>query len=235
MSGIFWREVKFVPYGASHWSALAAIAVLAVLAVGWGRRIRSSPAAPSWSRLFAVALLLVDVPFQIYSMIPPHWSLAKSLPFELCDLAWMAAAYALWARKIWAFGLLYYWGLTLTPQALVTPQLDFDFPHLQYLMFWSSHGLTVLAALFLTWGLGYYPTWRLYRQTVLVTLAWGAAMLVFNGLTGTNYLFASHKPEVRSLLDLFGPWPVYLFVEAAAGATVWALLTAPWYWAARGR
>lgn len=64
----------------------------------------------------------------------------------------MVAVVALWTGAGWAFGLLYYWRLTLTAQGLVTPVLGHDFPHPQFLMFWSSHCLIVLAAIFMTLG-----------------------------------------------------------------------------------
>ena len=124
MREIFLHESPFTPYGASHWTVLALFAGAALLLVLYGRRTRGTARDRTCRRLFAAALLSFQVPLQVYSMLPPHWDLGKSLPFQLCDLAWMVAVYALWTGKGWAFSLLYYWGLTLTSQAL--PNLDFS-------------------------------------------------------------------------------------------------------------
>ena len=129
-----------------------------------------------------------------------------------------------------AYGALYYWGLTLTTQGLITPDLPQDFPHIYFTMFFASHCVTPAAAVYLTWGVGLRPTWRLMATTVIATVAWGLAMLVFNSSAGTNYLYMNAKPPSASVLDLLGPWPSYLFGELALGVSVWSLLTWPWYW-----
>src|SRR5713101_6489556 len=218
---------RFVPYGVSHWMALGVVALGAVFLVLFGRRRRVT-AARRMSRWMCGALLCFELPLQIYSMLPPQWDLASSLPFQFSDLAGMAAAWALWSHDRRAYALLYYWGLTLTPQALFTPDLRFDFPHLQFAMFWGSHGLVLWAAITMTWGLGFRPDWQSYRLAVAVSGTWLVLMLAFNFLAGTDYLYSNGKPAVRSLLDLLGPWPWYLLSEAAMASIVWALLTLPW-------
>ncbi len=235
MSGILFRETPFVPYGSSHWIVLALFAVAGVVLVIHGRRTRDTSLDRRSRRVFAGVLLLVQLSLQVYSMLPRHWDLGRSLPFQLCDLAWMIAVYALWTGRPWAFGLLYYWGLTLTSQALITPQLEFDFPHLQFLMFWFSHGLVVLAAIYMTWGGGWRPSWRGMALALAVTVAWVFAMLAFNALAGTNYLYVSHKPPGKSILDLLGDWPYYVVAEVLVITVLWSLMTVPWTFRARSR
>jgi hypothetical integral membrane protein (TIGR02206 family) len=218
----------FTPYGASHLAAIGAGTVLAAVLVVLGRRVRGRPGGARLRRGFAVVLLAILVPFQVYSMGFGNWDLARSLPFELCDLTWMACAYALWTGSRRAAGLVYYWGLTLTSQALITPRLDHDFPHPAFLMFWAMHGLVVIGAVFLVWGLGARPGWRDYRLALAATAGWGLAMLGFNALAGTNYVFVNAKLPSSSILDLLGPWPAYLAVEVALIAAVWAAMTWPW-------
>ena len=179
-----------------------------------------------WS--YAALITIVQGALQIYSILPSNWDIEKSLPFQLCDSAWMAAVVALVTRQAWASGLLYFWGLTLTSQALLTPFLERDFPHLEYIMFWFSHGAVVLAAIFVTWGLGFQPRWRHFAIRVAATYAWGFAMLAFNALAGTNYLYVSEKPPGKSILDALGPWSWYVVAESTILFVVWALMTWPW-------
>jgi uncharacterized membrane protein YwaF len=49
---------------------------------------------------------------------------------------------------------------------------------------------------------------------VLVTVVWAAATFTFNSIAGTAYGFLNGKPRTASLLDVFGPWPVYLLTAA---------------------
>ncbi|STZ73049.1 putative integral membrane protein [Mycolicibacterium fortuitum] len=88
--------------------------------------------------------------------------------------------------------------------------------------------LVVWAAIYLTWGRGMRPRWRDYRFAVIATLAWVAVTLAFNAITGANYGYLNRKPPTASVLDVLGPWPVYLAVEVAIVLIVWALMTWPW-------
>lgn len=219
---------RFLPFGPSHLAVLALMAVAAAGLVAIGRRQRGTPGAARFSRRFAIAVLLFGVPAQLIAMLPRHWGLGASLPLQLCDLAWMVTAYALWSQRRWAFALTYYWGLTLTTQAVITPALALDFPSLDYLFFWGAHGLVVCGAIYLTWGAGLHPDWRSYRIAVATTLGWMACVFVFNHFAGTNYGFVNAKPPTPSILDLLGPWPWYVAAEIALVAAVWALITWPW-------
>jgi hypothetical integral membrane protein (TIGR02206 family) len=60
-------------------------------------------------------------------------------------------------------------------------------------------------------------------------------MMVFNAIVGTNYGFVNNKPPSASILNVLGPWPVYVLAEGLILAVVWALITWPWVAAARRR
>lgn len=220
---------SFAAYGASHWTVLLLLAA-GVLVLAWlGGRYRGTDAVRPLGRLFAVVLALFHVPILIYDLTPDRFDIANSLPFHISDLAWMVAAYALWSQGPWAYALTYYWGLTLVPQALITPALDAPtFPSIDFVSFWGQHLLVMWGAVYLTWWVGMRPSWRGFAIAAAVTVGWGLAMLAFNEVAGTNYLFVSTRPDNPSLLDFMGPWPWYLGVELIVGLTAWALLTWPW-------
>src|SRR5690349_3282793 len=177
---------RFETYGPSHVTVLAVFAMGAVLVVLAGRRLRG-PAEQAVRRTFAIAILAVTVPLQILQFTPDEWNLQTSLPFQLCDLAWMFAVHALWARNRLSATITYLWGITLTTQGMLTPDLASDFPEPRFLMFWGMHLLIVWSLLFLAPGLRILPTWHTYQQTVAVTLAWAACAYVFNVVGDTNY------------------------------------------------
>jgi hypothetical integral membrane protein (TIGR02206 family) len=217
---------EFSVYGPSHWAAIGVFAIGAALLVWIGRRQTESQAR-RFGRVLGALTAAIYGSVLIYSLIPP--SIDRSVPLRLTDLATVAAAYALWSQRQWAFALTYYWGLVLSAQALISPVLiGPDFPHYTFVAFWAIHLLVVWAAIYLTWGRGMRPQWRSYRITVMVTLVWAAVALAFNSIAGTNYGFLNAKPATASLLDVLGPWPVYLLTAATLILIVWALMTWPW-------
>jgi hypothetical integral membrane protein (TIGR02206 family) len=217
---------NFEPYGPSYWAAIAVFVIGAGLLVWTGRR-QTEAQARILGRVLGALTAAIYAAMLIYTLIPP--SIDRSVPLRLTDLATVAAAYALWSHRHWAFALTYYWGLALSAQALISPDLESpDFPHYEFLAFWAIHLLVVWAAIYLTWGRGMRPTWRSYRIAVVVTAVWAAVTFTFNRVAGTNYGFLNWKPATASLLDVLGPWPLYIFTATALILMVWALMTWPW-------
>jgi hypothetical integral membrane protein (TIGR02206 family) len=211
---------EFAAYGTSHWVVLVLTVLGAAAFVALGRRT-----ATWWvGRPLAVLIVLLNLVMQAWVFDPDD--VARTLPLQLSDLAPYAAGYALWTRSWRAGHLTYYWGLTLSSQALLTPVLRGpDFPGVEFVAFFAIHVLVFWAATHLAWGLRMRPGWPGYRFAVTATVCWAAAMLVVNSYAGTNYGFLSAKPDTPSLLDLLGPWPWYLLPETALVLGVWALMT----------
>jgi hypothetical integral membrane protein (TIGR02206 family) len=217
---------EFSAYGPSYWGAIAVFAVGAAVLVWVGRR-QTDAQARRLGRILGALTAAIYGSILIYSLIPP--TIDRSVPLRLTDLATVAAAYALWSQRHWAFALTYYWGLVLSAQALISPVLiGPDFPHYTFLAFWAIHLLVVWAAIYLTWGRGMRPGWHSYRIVVVVTAVWAAVTFVFNRIAGTNYGFLNGKPATASLLDVLGPWPVYILTATTLILIVWALMTWPW-------
>ena len=222
---------EFSAYGPSHLVVLAVLAVGAVLLVWIGRRQTDSQARVLGRALAALIVVAFGVAL-VYKLVNP--AIDTSVPLQLCDVAELTAAYALWSQRHWAFALTYYWGLILSSQALITPDIGTpeegapDFPHHLFVTFFTLHVLVVWAAIYLTWGRRMRPRWRDYRFAVIATLTWAAFTFTFNAITGTNYGYLSRKPPTASLLDVLGPWPVYLLTEVTIVLIVWALMTWPW-------
>lgn len=226
---------EFSPYGPSHLSVMALLVVGAVAVIAWGRAHREPADVTRDGRWLAGAALVFLLPLQAVAIVRSGWDVDRALPLQLCDVAALLAPYALWTRRPWAVALTYYWGLTLTSQAVITPDLSRDFPDPVFILFWGMHLLIVWAALYLTWGLAIAPTWRSYATAVVVTLGWMVTVFVVNALLGSNYGYLNAKPAAASLLDYLGPWPIYLLAEIAIVSVVWALMTVPWTSRARAR
>lgn len=219
---------QFAIYGASHQIAIVLLFAGAFALVWAGRAYRASDPADRLGKALAGAILLFTLPLQVLYFTPGYWDLDRTLPLQLCDLASLVSAYALWTHRRWAVGLTYFWGLTLTTQAIITPDLASDFPDPVFLLFWGMHLLVVWAAIYLTWGLGLTPDWRTYRTSMAATSVWAVTVFAFNLVADTNYGYLNAKPSAASILDLLGDWPWYVLAEIAIVAVVWALATWPW-------
>jgi hypothetical integral membrane protein (TIGR02206 family) len=222
---------EFSAYGPSHLVVLG-IFVIGAAALVWVGRRQSEAQARFFARLMATLIVVTFFVALVYKLVQPD--LQTSVPLQLCDVAELTAAYALWSQRHWAFALTYYWCLVLSSQALITPDVGTpeagspDFPHHLFDTFFALHVLVVWAAIYLTWGRRMRPTWRSFRFTIIVTLVWAVSTFTFNAITGTNYGYLNRKPPTASILDVLGPWPLYLLIEVTIVLLVWALMTWPW-------
>jgi hypothetical integral membrane protein (TIGR02206 family) len=218
------------PYGAAHWGAIALTVLLCVFVV---RRARSM-SKPRDDRLVMWGLRI----FALMTILPHHIMklfYQKRMLLDLCDLAGIAALVHVMRPNRFIAALLLYWGLTLTPNALMTPDFPADAGAVDFFFFFGPHMVVVVVAFFATFGERPVITWKLYAAALFSTLGIVLATFVFNLLFNTNFMYLAAKPRTGSLLDLLGPWPWYILNEALVAAVVWALLTMPFLPGKQGR
>ena len=205
-----------------HAGALATIAVATVALVVLARR---KPGG--WMRWMAVALVVVEVSWWVYLLAGgvPGSQLAYSLPLQLCDAAIFVAAAALWTRRQLLVEVTYFWGLAGTIQALLTPDLPQHFPSYPYFQYYIAHGGVVAAALVLVVGLRIFP--EHLARVIGFTIGYTALVGLIDAVTGANYMYLRAKPPTPTLLDVLGPWPVYILAATAIALGLFALLDAP--------
>lgn len=216
-------------FGGVHLTLLGLTVLLGVLTV-WGlRRLRGSGAELTITGIAGWVLLASSLVHMGWVLLPENWDIQRSLPLHYSDALRLVAAVALIRRSRWAVAITYYWGLTLNPQAMLTPHPSMLIgPSVDFLLYWWLHVLVMLAPLALIWGLGSRPRWWDFATAYGAALLWAAAAMATNAALGTNYGFLNHLPEGRSLLDLLGPWPSYVLWVALLVGGVWALMTWPW-------
>jgi hypothetical integral membrane protein (TIGR02206 family) len=109
---------------------------------------------------------------------------------------------------------------------VLTPDLGQSLPDLLFFTYFATHSGALAAACLLVFGMRRSPrsdaVWRVYA----ITVAFASLAAVGTVLTGGNYMFLRHKPARGSLLDLMGPWPVYILAGALLGLVMFLALAA---------
>src|SRR3954469_7089138 len=75
-----------------------------------------------------------------------HWDWGFDLPFHLSDVVAIFAPDALWTRIPLLVEVLYFWALTASLQALLTPDLHQTFPGVFFFTYFTTHAGAVIAA-----------------------------------------------------------------------------------------
>jgi hypothetical integral membrane protein (TIGR02206 family) len=204
---------------AEHVGAIAATAAGAAAAT----RARSVAVSRALAVVIGTAYLVEHAHF----VVRGTWSLDFNLPLHLTDVVTVVSVLALWTARPLLVELTWFWALTASLQAVLTPDLGADFPELVYWTFFITHSGAVVAAVLLVVGRGIRPrpgaVGRAFGATLIVAAAAGTANL----LTGGNYMWLREKPDTWSLLDVMGPWPWYIVSAAALALVLFTLLALP--------
>lgn len=217
-----------------HAAALFFVALVILLIVDAGRRWRGTPRERRLAAVVAVAILLLRAGVVVWNVMPERWSLERSLPLQICDLAAIGSAFALFTERRWLWSIAYFWGLALSVQGLVQPDLSAGPGSLAFWLFWIHHALIVGTALYVVVVRGFRPAWR----DLLVAMGAGAlyVAVVFpvDLLLEANYGYLGRAlPSQPTVLDWLGPWPWRVAAMVILGAVVMVALYLPWHRGAR--
>lgn len=210
-------------FSGQHLAALAVLLLVASAAV-WGARHRPGRWQPVFCAALAAAIFAGWAGEYVADAVLGTWSVKYTLPLQLTDLVSAAGITALLTRRRLLVELTYFWALTASLQAVLTPDLAQRFPSIFYFTYFTYHVGVIVAAVFLVFGSRLYPragaVWRVFA----ITLGWTAVAGVGDLLTGGNYMYLRTKPVHSSLLSVLGPWPWYIVGAAALGLAMLSLL-----------
>ncbi len=151
-----------------------------------------------------------------------------ALPFQLCDWAAFATLIALIRRNAMAFELAYFWGVAGTMQALFTPAADLDNDLFTW-CFYIIHSAIPASVFWLMFEFRLRPRPGAMWKVLVWSEVYFVCALIANYATGANFGFLAHRPEQKTLLDVF-PDPHWLYVLCinAVGILFFLILDLPW-------
>jgi hypothetical integral membrane protein (TIGR02206 family) len=198
--------------------------VVTVSALVWTARQHPGRWMVVCARALALVILAAWVGEYVVDAARGTWTVQYDLPLQLTDAVSAVAILALWSRRALLVELVYFWSLTASLQAILTPDLAQSFPNVYYFTYFTYHIGAVLAACFLVFGARLYPRPRALWRVFALTLAFACVSGAGDVITGGNYMYLRAKPVHNSLLNVMGPWPWYIVSTALLGLAMLALL-----------
>jgi len=216
-------------FSSSHYNALIILVILYLFLFLYRNKIKNNLALDNKLRITIASLLILqEIAFNLWRYFNGIWSVANSLPLHLCGISIILSAIMLLNNKYLLFEINYFWGLGGAIQALFTPDIGmYGFPHFRFFQFFVSHGLIVLAVLYMIFIMGYRPKHKSVWKIILITNIYMIFIAGFNMLSGGNYLFICHKPVNGSIIDFMGPWPWYILTLELVGIISFYLYYSP--------
>ena len=208
-----------------HLAALAVLLAACTASILLPRR-RPGGWVTVYARCLALVIFAGWAGEYIADVINGTWTVRYTLPLQLTDAISATAIVALLSRRRLAVELVYFWSLSASLQATITPDLGQNFPSVYYFTYFAYHVGAIAAACLLVFGLRIWPRPRAAWRAFALTLAFAAVVGLADLATGGNYMYLRAKPVHNSLLSVMGPWPWYIAGGAAVGLVMLLALAA---------
>lgn len=216
----------FVFFGSAHIGALAVILLLNLYLMRY--RNRDEKTRRRVRITLAVVILADESAWHIWNICHGTWSVQEHLPLHACSVLIWLAGFMLFKKNYRVYEFAYFIGIGGALQALLTPDIGvYGFPHFRFFQTYTSHGLLVTSAVFMTAVESMRPTWKSILRVIVISNIYMGVVFLINNLIGSNYLYVAHKPQGPTLLDALPEWPWYLLYMEAIGLVMFLLLYLP--------
>lgn len=225
--------MAFQFFSTLHISILAATFSGAVISVYFARKSSNELLKLTIGKIFAVVLILNYIAYLVHRISSGYWELRYDLPMELCNWAVFAVIIALFTGKRIFAEMAYFWVMTGSINAVITPALNEGFPHPYFFIFLIEHSGVIIACIYAVFGLKLYPAkWAVPRVFGISQIYFFSALLIDYLLKG-NYGFLMSKPDAGSAMDYMGDWPYYLLTLQIIAVVSFSILYIPFYFVNR--
>ncbi len=222
--------LDFAPFSLTHGVAILGITFFCWLALIYDRRSTTAT-----RKLLAILSLVFWFASWMGLGLASGWNPPNFLPLYLCNWLNLLGPMAILTGRRWLQGIVFFWGCTMTPWALLIPDLVEGPGKLWFWIFFGYHAL-ILPFIIFVWRDGYRPSWRDTGQALAITTGYLTAVGILNYATGWNYCFVGNStPLHQSPIDALGPYPLRLLPMWLLGAGLFALATMSSKVATRGR
>ena len=228
-------EVEFTNFSLAHF--LPILIMIGVIYLIY--RYRKPLADSKWDLkiryLLAFMLIISEMSYYWRLIAVPELgpNPVDHLPITVCGWVVVFASYMLLGKSQTLFDICYFWLLSGSVFALITPTLiSYTGPtRFRYYQFWLEHSLGYVAVFYMIFVHKMRPTVKSAVKAYigLVILA-VVAYFTNDMLPGANYLFMAKPEAAPSILDILPPnFVLRLIIMAAAVSALFVVAYLPWY------
>ncbi|WP_223700476.1 YwaF family protein [Sutcliffiella deserti] len=201
------------------------LAVLLIILLFIFRKQKFTRTYGKW--LILISLIGSEIWLNAWYFSTGMWDIKYTLPFQLCSISLYLCIWTLLTKQNLSFEIVYFIGLGGALQAILTPELFYDFPHFRFIHFFVAHIAIILSVFYMIWVEGklirFKSLWKAFGFLQLIALI----VYFINRLTDGNYMFLARKPSNASLIDFLGPYPWYILSLEAVVIILFLVLYLP--------
>jgi hypothetical integral membrane protein (TIGR02206 family) len=200
---------EFVAFSTEHVLAVLTFILATMLLIIWGNRVDDVTKKRIGFSIAMAAFLALAIE-SIYKLSSDTYDVLGDLPLFLCDIAAFGLPLVIWYHNRKWIGILYFWALAGTLQALITPELHHGFPSFHFFRYFLMHAGIVSAVIYTVIVFKVFISWKDFWRAILYAQIYLMAVHLINLILKSNYSYTVRKPRTSTILDYLGEWPVYL-------------------------
>ena len=216
----------FETFSTQHFLTLFALGSITYMAIQKGK-VADEPLKTDLGLIIAGPTFSTIVVDAIYKLAFHTFDYLVDLPFFLCDLVALMLPFILYQRNRKWIGILYFWALAGTMQALLTPDIEDGFPSFHFFRYFLGHAGIIISVLYTVIVHRVRIHWQDFINAILYAQVYLVGVHLINQVLGSNYAYTMHKPPGPSILDLMGPWPWYILGGEVLMVILFLLLILP--------
>ena len=224
---------RFQPFGIAHIVTMLMVGAVWIVVPLMFRKGVSEKTDKRFRDTMAAILVGQYLAWMIWEAIVGRFTIALSLPINLCDLTNFLLAGLLITRSERLFEVLYFWAVAGTLQSYITPNITFAFPHFEFFMFYLQHGGEILVIVYFVFVLKFRPK----AVSIIKAYGWLLVLIIgvyaFNLIADSNYMFlmadTPNPSTVTKMIALFGDPPRHMLGLSMVAFASILILYAPWW------
>jgi len=227
-------EPEFALFTPAHFAPVLVLLILIALMRRFRKAIRASRYEETLRYILAFALIISDMSYywRLVGMPSLQPGPVENLPIGVCGWAVIFCSYMLVGKKQFLFDISYFWLLSGSLFALITPTpLTYTgVTRFRYYQFWMEHTLGYVAIFYMIFIHGMRPTVRSAIRSYIALLAMAAIAYGVNRMIpGANYLYMARPEAAPSVLDILpANFALRTGIIVAVITAMYALAYLPW-------
>ena len=228
-------EPEFAIFTPAHFAPIMLLLVVLFLLYRYREPLRNSKYETNIRYILGFMLIICDMSYYWRLVGSPwlHPGPVENLPIGVCGWAVILSSYMLVGKKQTLFDIVYFWLLSGSLFALLTPTvLTFTGPtRYRYYQFWLEHTLGYVAIFYMIFVHGMRPTVKsavksLIALIIMALIAYSVNVMI----PGANYLYLARPESAPSVLDILPPnFALRTTIIVAVILLMYVLAYLPWY------
>ena len=228
--------VEFKNFTLAHFLPILVAAVIIFLIYRFRKNIREMKNEKIFRYILAFTLIISEMSYYWRLIAIPSLgpNPVDHLPISVCGWVAIFASYMVIGKSQTLFDVSYFWSLTGSVFALITPTvITYTGPtRFRYYQFWAEHLVAFIAIFYMIFVHEMRPNKRSFVKAYVGILSLAAIAYYANRLIGpgANYLFMARPEDTPSILDILPPnFILRIFIMVSVITLLFVLVYLPWY------